>query len=91
MIVPARNRTKAETTLKNLVGNIEIASMNLGNLNSVRKFAEEYADTGRDLYALINNAGIMACPLERIGNDWEAQFGICHIGHFELTMGLKKA
>ena len=58
VIVPARNRTKAETTLKNLVGNIEIADMNLGDLNSVRKFAEEYTDTGRDLYALINNAAI---------------------------------
>lgn len=87
--VPARNRTKAETTLAGLSGDIEIADMDLGDLASVQKFAREYADTGRNLHGLINNAGVMACPLTRIGKDWELQFATCHIGHFELTKGLE--
>ncbi len=95
--VPARDRTKAETALNGLSGaglsgQIEIADMDLGDLDSVRKFAREYADTGRSLHGLINNAGVMACPLSRIGNGkgWELQFATCHIGHFELTKGLER-
>ena len=87
--VPARSVEKAEAALSQVSGNIEIAHMDLGDLSSVRKFAREYADTRRQLHGLINNAGIMACPLERIGNDWELQFATCHIGHFELTKGLE--
>ena len=37
---------------------------------------------------LINNAGIMACPLERVGPGWESQFGVNHMGHFALTKAL---
>jgi len=88
--VPARNRKKAEAALSGLSGKIEIADMDLGDLASVRKFAREYADTGRGLHGLINNAGVMACPLSRIGNGWELQFATCHIGHFELTKGLEE-
>lgn len=87
--VPARNRKKAENALAGLSGDIEIADMDLGDLTSVRKFAHEYAATRRRLHGLINNAGVMACPLTRIGKDWELQFATCHIGHFELTKGLE--
>lgn len=87
--VPARNRKKAETALAGLSGTIKIADMDLGDLPSVRKFAREYTDTGRSLHGLINNAGVMACPLSRVGNGWEYQFAACHIGHFELTKGLE--
>jgi NAD(P)-dependent dehydrogenase (short-subunit alcohol dehydrogenase family) len=87
--VPARNRKKAETALAGLSGTIKIADMDLGDLTSVRKFAREYTDTGRSLHGLINNAGVMACPLSRVGNGWEYQFAVCHIGHFELTKGLE--
>jgi NAD(P)-dependent dehydrogenase (short-subunit alcohol dehydrogenase family) len=37
---------------------------------------------------LVNNAGIMACPLARVGPGWESQFGVNHMGHFALTQGL---
>ena len=87
--VPARSVKKAEAALKHVAGNIEIANMDLGDLGSVRKFSREYTGTGRHLHGLINNAGVMACPLDRIGNDWELQFATCHIGHFELTKGLE--
>ena len=30
----------------------------------------------------------MACPETRVGNNWESQFAINHIGHFVLTNGL---
>lgn len=89
VMVPARDRKKAEVALSGLYGDIDIADMDLGDLASVQKFANAYTDTGRSLHGLINNAGVMACPLARIGKDWELQFATCHIGHFELTKGLE--
>lgn len=90
VIVPARNRKKAEATLADMPGDVIIADMDLGKLNSVRKFTDDFNAEYKTLHGLINNAGIMACPLTRIGNDWESQFATCHIGHFELTRGLER-
>jgi NAD(P)-dependent dehydrogenase (short-subunit alcohol dehydrogenase family) len=87
--VPARSREKAEEALAG-IENVWLADMDLADLPSVRAFAEEYVGTGRPLHGLINNAGIMACPLSRIGNGWESQFAVNHLGHFELARGLEK-
>ncbi len=89
--IPARDHNKAEAAFSVLPGKIEIADMDLSDLASVHKFAREYTSTGRKLNGLINNAGIMACPLSRVGKNWECQFATCHIGHFELTKGLEAA
>ncbi len=89
IIIPSRAVKKAEEAVRTLSGDIEVAQMDLGDLASVRKFAQDYRDTGQKLHGLINNAGVMACPLKRIGKEWELQFATCHIGHFELTKGLE--
>lgn len=89
--VPARRVEAAEAALGDVAGDIEIASMDLGDLLSVRKFSTDYAETGRALHILVNNAGIMACPETRVGPDWEAQFGVNHLGHMAMTLGLAQA
>jgi len=65
-----------------------IVEMDLGNLNSVKKFTEDFKESFEKLDILINNAGIMACPETRIGSGWESQFAVNHIGHFLLTKEL---
>jgi NAD(P)-dependent dehydrogenase (short-subunit alcohol dehydrogenase family) len=40
---------------------------------------------------LINNAGVMACPLARSPDGWELQFATNHMGHFLLTSLLRPA
>ena len=40
---------------------------------------------------LINNAGVMACPLLRTAQDFEMQFGTNHVGHFLFTCLLAPA
>ena len=86
--VPARRAELAAEALASVAGEIEIAPMDLADLASVRRFADHYAETGRALHLLINNAGIMACPLARVGKGWESQFGTNHLGHMALAMKL---
>jgi len=88
VIVPVRDRTKAGPALAGVAGEIEMADLDLGHLPSVRRFAEGLASSLPKLDLLINNAGIMACPETRVGPGWEAQFGINHLGHMALTLGL---
>jgi NAD(P)-dependent dehydrogenase (short-subunit alcohol dehydrogenase family) len=84
VVVPARRRAHAEEVLDGL-GGVEVDELDLGDLDSVRGFAERFLATGRDLDILINNAAIMACPETRVGPGWEAQFATNHLGHFALT------
>jgi NAD(P)-dependent dehydrogenase (short-subunit alcohol dehydrogenase family) len=89
--VPARRVDVATEALASVAGEIEIAPMDLGDLASVRSFADQYLATERPLNILINNAGIMATPLTRVGKGWESQFGTNHLGHMALAMKLAPA
>ena len=87
VIVPVRDRAKAGPALAGVAGRVETVDMDLGDLPSVRRFAENLVSLPR-LDLLINNAGIMACPETRVGPGWEAQFATNHLGHMALTLGL---
>ena len=89
VVVPVRNRTKAEKTLAGMPDSVTVADMDLADLASVKKFAQDYARSHTHLHGLINNAGKMACPMLRVGNDWESQFAVNHMGHFVLTKGVE--
>ena len=91
VIVPARRPDTASQALADVAGAIEVAAMDLGDLDSVRAFATDVVSSGAPVHLLINNAGIMACPLTRVGKDWESQFAINHLGHFELARQLHPA
>ncbi|MFI1676708.1 oxidoreductase [Streptomyces sp. NPDC020607] len=61
----------------------EFRALDLGNLASVREFADAFDSTHLDL--LINNAGVMALPYRRTADGFETQFGVNHLGHYALT------
>jgi NAD(P)-dependent dehydrogenase (short-subunit alcohol dehydrogenase family) len=86
--VPARRPDEAQNALGAIAGTIEIASMDLEDPASIEKFARDYDATGRSLNMLINNAGIMACPMARTAKGWERQFGVNHLGHMILSLAL---
>ncbi|MFD8566295.1 oxidoreductase [Streptomyces sp. NPDC059639] len=62
---------------------VEFGALDLGDLASVRGFADGWADRPLDL--LVNNAGVMALPYGRTADGFETQFGVNHLGHFALT------
>ena len=86
--VPVRTPDKAKENLQDISGEVIVDPMDLGDLASVRAYAESVAARESSIDILINNAGIMACPETRIGNNWESQFAVNHLGHFMLTTGL---
>jgi NAD(P)-dependent dehydrogenase (short-subunit alcohol dehydrogenase family) len=84
VVVPARRPTAAREALDGVDG-VEVDELDLGDLDSVRGFAERFLASGRTLDLVIDNAGIMACPETRVGPGWEVQFATNHLGHFALV------
>ncbi|HNX84646.1 MAG: oxidoreductase [Bacteroidales bacterium] len=90
VVLAVRNREKGEKAavkIRPLNGSKPVTVMNLdlADLESVRKFAEEYATRFDRLDVLINNAGVMIPPYKMTKDGFELQFGTNHLGHFALT------
>ncbi|WP_392959712.1 SDR family NAD(P)-dependent oxidoreductase [Streptomyces sp. LN245] len=84
VVVPARRPATAREALADIDG-AETDELDLGDLESVRAFAERFLASGRVIDIVIDSAGIMACPETRVGPGWEAQFATNHLGHFALV------
>ncbi|MYV41712.1 SDR family NAD(P)-dependent oxidoreductase [Streptomyces sp. SID1328] len=84
VVVPARRPEVARQELAG-IGHVEVDELDLGDLDSVRGFAERFLASGRGIDLLIGNAGIMACPETRVGPGWETQFATNHLGHYALA------
>ena len=85
--VPIRTSEKAKEALQDITGVI-VDAMDLADLDTVKAYAQGIAEREPSIDLMINNAGIMACPETRIGNNWESQFAVNHLGHFVLTTSL---
>ncbi|MGI5439518.1 SDR family NAD(P)-dependent oxidoreductase [Streptomyces shenzhenensis] len=84
VVVPARRPAVAHEALTGL-DDVEVDELDLGDLESVRGFAERFLASGRAVDFVIDSAAIMACPETRVGPGWEAQFATNHLGHFALV------
>jgi len=78
---------KVAEDIRSSTGNkkIDVFEVELSVPESIRDFAARYLTKHSTLNLLINNAGVMACPLMRTTEGWEMQFGTNHLGHFLLT------
>jgi NAD(P)-dependent dehydrogenase (short-subunit alcohol dehydrogenase family) len=90
VIVTARDLAKAEAAVKGIresTGNpaVELEELELDSLASIRAFAKRFLARDEPLQILVNNAGVMACPLAKTSDDFELQFGTNHLGHFLMT------
>ncbi len=90
VIMAARNPQKLQAAAETIRAGqadarLSIAEVDLADLDSVRRCAGQLIKDYPQLDLLINNAGIMACPLQRTAQGHELQFGTNHLGHFLLT------
>ena len=79
-----RDRAKGEAAIAGIDG-VELVELDLASLASVRAGADAIAASVDRIDVLINNAGVMATPLERTVDGFELQLGTNHLGHFLLT------
>ncbi len=96
VVIGSRDLHKGEQVAQDVrqsTGNphVEVEQLELSSLASVNAFVQRYLAKDRPLHILINNAGIMACPLTYTEDGFESQFGTNHMGHFALTVGLLPA
>jgi NAD(P)-dependent dehydrogenase (short-subunit alcohol dehydrogenase family) len=85
VILACRSVERGEAAAKKVQGGVFMA-LDLASLESVRNFVKSFEEKSYNrLDALINNAGIMACPFAKTKDNFEMQIGCNHLGHFLLT------
>ena len=93
IVFATRDQTRSLNAIEKLrvatglgADNVEWIQCDLDDLESVKKFADEFNSKYDKLDILLNNAGIMALPKrETTKQGYEKQFGVNHVGHFLLT------
>jgi len=67
---------------------LDLRELDLASLASIRAFAAAFRADHTTLDALVNNAGVMACPQAATVDGFELQIGTNHVGHFLLATEL---
>ncbi|MCA0971420.1 SDR family oxidoreductase [Halobacillus litoralis] len=64
---------------------VELMLCDLGSLESIRRFADEFNARFDTLDVLINNAGVVSTKRTTTSDGFEQMLGVNHLGHFLLT------
>jgi NAD(P)-dependent dehydrogenase (short-subunit alcohol dehydrogenase family) len=93
VVLACRNQTKAAAARERIArerpdAKLQLSLVDLSDLSSVKRFAEQFRGSADRLDLLINNAGVMNPPFSRTAQGFELQFGTNHLGHFVLTAQL---
>lgn len=90
VVLAARNVEKAHAVARAIRAStgsdrLDVEELELASLASVRACARRVLASHPALHILVNNAGVMACPLARTPEGFELHLASNHIGHFLLT------
>jgi NAD(P)-dependent dehydrogenase (short-subunit alcohol dehydrogenase family) len=90
LVMACRSAEKAKGAVERIKAahpsaNVEVRSLDLASLASIRAFAAQLVKDRPAIDVLINNAGIMAIPRTLTSDGFEMQIGTNHLGHFALT------
>ena len=66
-------------------GDVSVEKMDLASLASISACVDRLKKYVTKIDILINNAGVMMCPLTKTEDGFEMQIGTNHFGHFYLT------
>jgi NAD(P)-dependent dehydrogenase (short-subunit alcohol dehydrogenase family) len=89
-VLACRNRAKAEAAAEEVVrrtwnDDVHVVDLDLADLASVRKAADEILSRWDRLDVLVNNAGGTWSQHQLTAQGFEYTFGVNHLGHFSLT------
>jgi NAD(P)-dependent dehydrogenase (short-subunit alcohol dehydrogenase family) len=90
-VLACRNRTKAEAAAKEVTqrtwnDDVHVVDLDLADLASVRKAAEDVLTRWDRLDVLVNNAGGTWSARQLTAQGIEYTLGVNHLGHFYLTL-----
>ena len=90
VIIAVRNEVKGDAAVKKIQAenpnaDVQVMLVDLADLESIHRFAENFKKQFTKLDLLINNAGVMNPPYTKTKDGFELQFGTNHLGHFALT------
>jgi NAD(P)-dependent dehydrogenase (short-subunit alcohol dehydrogenase family) len=90
VILACRDKGKAAEAITQIhtlqpSASLEAMQLDLASLESVHRFARDFAEKKVPLDVLCNNAGVMAIPRRTTAEGFEMQLGTNHLGHFALT------
>lgn len=89
--VAARDPQRARVAVSGMPG-VHVEQLDLADPTSIDAFAARWADSGRPLHGLVNNAAVLFSPsLRRDARGHELAFSTSHLGHFQLTRALLPA
>lgn len=96
VVLVVRDPSRGRQVLDELTSQVgqdrfEMVRCDLASLDSVRACATQVVARHPSLQLLINNAGVMACPLEQTADGFERQLGTNHLGHFAFSALLRPA
>ncbi|KAJ6016408.1 retinol dehydrogenase [Penicillium herquei] len=88
--IAGRSLSKAKQAKNDILkefpsADIHFLSLDLADLDSVRRAADEFTQHESSLHILVNNAGVMCVPYEETKDGFEMQFAVNYLGHFLLT------
>ncbi|KKC49081.1 short-chain dehydrogenase [Paenibacillus sp. D9] len=69
-------------------GDIMLMTADLGSLDSINRFTEDFRARYSRLDVLVNNAGVVTVKRETTEDGFERMIGVNHLGHFALVHGL---
>jgi protochlorophyllide reductase len=90
VVLACRNEEKAQRAAEEMARGLDHASLerlplDLSDLFSVRRAAEQFLSVHDRLDLLVNNAGVMGAPYRQTADGFELQMATNHLGHFALT------
>ena len=93
LISIVRDEAKGQKALDNIRADnpdvsVELAVLDLFDLDSVKRGGDDIASKHDKVDILINNAGVMAAPLERTRQGLDMHLGTNFLGHYVLTARL---
>lgn len=94
-VLACRNRDKAEVAAKEITrrtwnDEVHVVDLDLADLASVKKAADEILNRWNRLDVLVNNAGGTWSERQLTAQCFEYTFGVNHLGHFYLTNLLRE-